>query len=366
MHVKNPYENNVGFPNDFYKKNNALFLLFVRIESMKKNFLLSIVLLFSSSTLLGCSPSVRERLTFGTLYHETSVEIDTDTCYSKKENENFFLVTYEDTTCGCWTYFSRVLDYLSKYNNILSYKINNKNIDDRLNEFGIKNSSDPAFYIIANKKVIRRAFYTDNSSLFTDEKVLYNVIKETIGLPYMYFINEEQIQTEVVDKGGIIYYTRLTCPDCSYCTPHVVMPHIKKWIEPTNKIYVYDMDPIRNGDPEAYQKFKDDHYLSNKYNNTFGYLTGFVPTFQYYKDGELYDMAVYFNDEITDGTITTSYYDEERAKHTHYTVNLIRKVLVGTVLGEYELSVSGDWKDSEIHSQYYTPFIEAFFDFYFK
>ena len=59
-------------------------------------------------------------------------------------------------------------------------------------------------------------------------------------------------------------------------------------------------------------------------------------------------------------------YSEERNKHIHYTTNLIRKVLVGTRLNEYELNASGNWKDQESHSRYYEPFIDAFFDFYFK
>lgn len=331
-----------------------------------KKLLVGLSLLLSVSCLSGCSSSSPERLTFGTLYHESPVELTTDEVYTKKENENFLLATYGDTTCGCWVYFSRVLDALAKNYNLLTYKLSDENIDERLNEFGIKNSDNPAFYIIANKKIIRRNFYVDNDSIFTDEKRLKAAIEERIALPYMYLINEEQIKTEVVDKDGIIYYTRMSCPDCSYCTPNVIMPHIKKWIEPTNKIYVYDMDPLRKEDMEKYQQFKDDHFLSNKYNTTFGYGTGFVPTFQYYKDGELYDMAVYFNDEITDGVITTSYYDEERSKHIHYADNLIRKVLTGTQLSEYDLSSSGDWKDSAAHSLYYEPLIEAFFDFYFK
>ena len=331
---------------------------------MKKIGLLFTLLMVAPS-MIGCDSKTLDRITYGTLYHETSVEIDNDTLYSKKDNENFLLATYGDTSCGCWGYFSTVLDVLSKYQHILTYKISDKEIDERLNAFGIKNSVNPAFYIIANKKVIRRVFYTDNSSYFTDENKLLELIKNTVELPYMYFINEEQIKSEVIDNNGIIYYTRLSCPDCNYCTPNVLMPRFKYW-KSNNKIYVYDMDPLRNEDPEKYQHFKDDHFLSDKYNQEFGYKTGFVPTFQYYKDGELYDMAVYFNDEITDGVITDSYYSEERNKHIHYTTNLTRKVLVGTRLNEYELNASGNWKDQESHNRYYEPFIDAFFDFYFK
>lgn len=329
-----------------------------------KKFLLSLSLLFSVTCLSGCDSDRKDMLTYGTLYHETSVNIDADTLYRKKEKENFILITYGDTTCGCWKYFSNVLDHIAKYDHVLTYKISNELIDERLNEFGIKNSNDPAFYIIASKKVIRRTFYADNDSLFTDETKFLDAIKQQINLPYMYLINEEQIQTEVVDKGGILYYTRMSCPDCSYCTPNVVMPHIK-YGEVDKKIYVFDLDPIKNDEPDRYQQFKDDHFLSDKNNKELGYGTGFVPTFQYYQDGKLYDMAVYFNDEITDGVITTSYYDEERANHIHYVHYLIRKVLTGTQLSSYELNGSGNWIDNETHSRYYEPFIEAFLDVYF-
>ncbi|MBO4285865.1 MAG: hypothetical protein J5880_00850 [Bacilli bacterium] len=329
-----------------------------------KKLLFAFVTLFSLSSLLGCSSSSKERLTFGTLYHEEAIEIDNDTCYSKKDTENFILATYGDTTCGCWVYFSRVLDHLAKYDHVLTYKMSNDQIDDRLNEFGIKNSNDPAFYIIANKKLVRRAFYTDNSTLFTDENVLLDTIKETINLPYIYLINEEQIKTEVVDKGGIIYYMRSSCPDCTYCMPNVVMPHLKNWVS-DNCVYAFDMDPIRKNEPDRYQTFKDDHYLSNKYNATYGYGDGVVPTFQVYKDGELIDAAVYGNDVITDRKITTSFYDDERSNHLHYISNLIRKSLSDVTLSDYELNSDGQWKDREAQKQYYEPFIEAFFDYYF-
>ena len=75
---------------------------------------------------LMCSPSIRERLTYGTLYHETSVELTGDEVYTKKESENFILATYGDTTCGCWVYYSRVLDHLAKYDHILTYKLSNE------------------------------------------------------------------------------------------------------------------------------------------------------------------------------------------------------------------------------------------------
>ena len=329
-----------------------------------KKLLFAFVTIFSLSSLLGCSSGSKERLTFGTLYHEEAVEIDNDTCYSKKDSENFVLATYGDTTCGCWVYFSRVLDHLAKYDHVLTYKISNEQIDDRLNDFGIKNSDDPAFYIIANGKLIHRSFYTDNHTLFSDENVLLNKIKEIINLPYIYLINEEQIKTEVIDKGGIIYYMRNSCKDCSYATPSVLMPYLKdKEIE--NKIYAFDMDPIRKNEPDRYQTFKDDHYLSNKYNATYGYGDGVVPTFQVYKDGELIDAAVYGNDVITDRKITTSFYDDERSSHLHYISNLIRKSLSDVTLSDYELNSDGQWKDREAQKQYYEPFIEAFFDYYF-
>ena len=329
-----------------------------------KKLVLSLSLLITVSLLSGCDSSSKERLTYGTLYHEEAINLDTDTLYNKKDNENFVLATYGDTTCGCWKYFSDVLNFVSKNDHLLTYKISNDQIDERLNSFGIKNSDNPAFYIIANKKIVKKVFYADDDSLFSNEKKFLSYIKEYINLPHMYFINEEQIQSEVVSKGGIIYYTRLTCPDCSYCTPNVLMPYLKDK-ESEQKIYVFDLDPIRSEDKDKYQEFKDEHFLSNKNNSGLGYNTGYVPTFQYYKDNNLYDMAVYFNDEITDKTITTSYYDNERVSHLHYLDSLTKKVLTGTTLSDKELNGSGRWLDHETQNRYYEPFLKAFLDTYY-
>lgn len=335
-----------------------------RIKKDMKKLLIPLIAILSTSSLLGCSSS-KSRLTYGTLYHSSSLSSDNATIYSKKEKENFLLATYDDEMCGCWVYFSRALDVLAKRDNILTYKLHDDEIDDRLNAFGIKNSKDPAFYIIADGKVLKSYFYSDNDSLFTDENRLLNEITNNINLPYMYFINEAQIEDKIVKDGGIIYYTRMSCPDCSYCTPHVLMPYLKdKTLN--DKIYVYDLDPLRKEDLNKYQEFKDNHYLSNKYNKELGYNTGYVPTFQYYKDSKLYDMAVYFNDEITDGVITTSYYDETRVNNLHYLDKLNKKVLTGTSLNSDELSSTGTWANQAAQNKYYQPFLEAFLDTYLK
>ena len=69
-------------------------------------------------------------------------------------------------------------------------------------------------------------------------------------------------------------------------------------------------------DDEKWVEFKNEFGLSNV-NNPLGHGVGYVPTLQYYEDGEIKDMAVYFNDgEYTlegDGsysiTINNSYYE---------------------------------------------------------
>jgi len=91
----------------------------------------------------------------------------------------------------------------------------------------------------------------------------------------------------------------------------------------TNRFYIIETDAegIRytegQYDAGLWQSFKDEYGLSNV-NNTLGHGVGYVPTFQYYQNGSIKEMMVYFNDgeyiQNSDGSysviINSSYYDD--------------------------------------------------------
>ena len=330
---------------------------------MKKALLIFLPLLITPM-LVGCESSGEyHQLSYGTYAHNEAIEITAGDLISKKEKENFLLAAYGDTTCGCWVYFSRLIDLACANNNLLIYKIDSDEFDDDLRSFGFKKSDDPAFYIVSNKKIIKSYYYAENPDVFGIDSKFMDAVKEHIKLPYIYYIDEEQLEEKV--KGtSIIYYMRGKCSDCSYTTPNVLLKYAENKTF-NNKIYAFDMDPIRDESSEVYQAFKDQYFLSTANNAALGYDTGYVPTFHYYLNGELKDAAVYFNDEISDGKISHSYYSEARKNNLHYLDKLENKVLEGISLKEDEIK-DGRWISRDVQNKYYKPFLEAFLDTYLR
>ena len=130
----------------------------------------------------------------------------------------------------------------------------------------------------------------------------------------MYYINLEQLQSKINnDESFIIYYSRSSCGDCNYLNKNYLRQYLSSHVD-SKYFYVIETDAegIRfyNGaspdtsndatdDEKAaaaqWQAFKDQYGLSNV-NNPIGHGVGYVPTLQYYQDGEISDMMVYFND----------------------------------------------------------------------
>ena len=330
----------------------------------KKLAILSIGLLLPIFSSCASNKEEKTILSYGTYFDREAREISGDKLYDKKDNENFILATYGDTSCGCWNNFSKVINYVCANNNLLIYKMDEKQIDDRLNNFGLKHSDDPAFYIIANKKIIKSYFYVDNPDIFGNERKFYQEILQQIDKPYIYLINEEQITSKVYADGGILYFMRESCPDCSYCTPNVLIPYLTDK-KPNDIIYAFDLDPIKNaGDNDKYQAFKDNYHLSDVNDAAYGYGSGYVPMFQHINQGVIDDGLVYFNDTIADGEITQSYFSNERKDNLHYLDGLEKKILIGTNIDSSKLNSFGSWASLDIQNEYYQPFLEAFLNYY--
>jgi len=145
-------------------------------------------------------------------------------------------------------------------------------------------------------------------------------------MPTMFYLSREQLRSKIDNNESfIIYYSNSKCSDCSYMYEN----YLKKFLYDnpnTKKIYVIETyeEGIRLSDGvtniEQWNEFKKEYGLSEEGNSTFGYDVGYVPTLQYYSNGEIKDMLVYFNDiyetisDNGDGTfsikIIDSYYSD--------------------------------------------------------
>lgn len=147
--------------------------------------------------------------------------------------------------------------------------------------------------------------------LVTDPGVNYDYFSSKNGLleffdtytymPTAYYINKSQLDEMIVDDNEfIVYFSRKSCSDCSYLNRNYLKEYLKINHD-TKHFYIIETDAegIRytNGqyDADLWQSFKDSYGLSSV-NNPIGHGVGYVPTLQYYEDGIVKEMMVYFND----------------------------------------------------------------------
>ncbi len=337
--------------------------------------------------LCGCESSKGAiKLTYGSEIDEEATQIRTGDLQTMCENkESFILVLYpgEDSTCTCWTTFSRVInEYVTKETRII-YKMNGLSLSDK-NDYDLSIRTDrPTLSIFNEGKKEYEWIYDSKStqSYFKKESDLEDQLNEYTVEPSLIYIDEDRLSELVSSKKTFhVMYEWSTCPDCQYCLPEVVIPWLRE-NETSTTLYVIDLAVegilISNGvsdkNNKSYIDFMTKYGLNESGNETYGYTeVGVVPTFQYRVKGEIEDAAVYFNDEVSYDEskgyyISNSFYSEERITNLKYLGGDVTPLL-GMSVSETELDINGD-SISPIKSEfakYHTPLLKAYFEYYFK
>ncbi len=347
-------------------------------------FLLSIMSIISLS---GCSADDDKiYLTFGT-YLDEAVKLTYDELSPKMlDGENMIIAVYpgDNSSCGCWTVFERLLDDVVQDEHYQIYKISYDQFTTYGNSWSFPIYNDrPSLCFVEDGKIKTTYEYDtrDVNPLFKSYSSLLEVIQENCYKPNYYYIDETYLESLVGStEDFIVAYSWASCPDCSYVFPNVLYPYSENK-QFNTKMYVIDLeveglllvDGVRDYTNENYVNFVDKYNLSNTYNEAFGYETGFVPTFQYYENGTLTDMCVYFNDkvELVNGeyTITRSYYSEERVKNLSFFSNIENYenyILLNKTLSSYEVYVYDDSISfiQESAAVYHDVILTAFLDTY--
>ncbi|HHT67390.1 MAG TPA: hypothetical protein GX010_04155 [Erysipelotrichaceae bacterium] len=325
---------------------------------MKNKYLLPIVAFLSSCCLAGCT-EVRICLTYGTYINHTPStlkELDNDELYNRlfEKEENLLLAVYQGAyseDCLCWSTFENVIsNYINKYHEMI-YVYNAQNIEDSLKQLDILKleKSTPALYVFKGRRQIISFSYDKNRdrTIFEDldGELLNKRIHQYVEAPKIYYVNRDYLDKNIKENNEfIVSFFREACGDCSYIMPNVILPYIESrklrinfWIFDMQKDYELSKNSTDEEEKEHYNVLKNHFHLSASSDPNLGYLGGVVPTIQYYKNGQLVDACVYFNDTIDkrDGVyyISDSFYTEERLPHLHYT----DMVLKGLELNEDEV-----------------------------
>ena len=340
---------------------------------MKKGLILLPLLI--APLLTGCKFDVEiTQLTYGTysdsgVVHLTSGEISTKI----SSEENFLLALHSKThTCICWNHFKYVLDDAVNQNHLKIYDYYVEEIDEstELKDAGsfYRREDAPTFYVIKNKKIASSFNYSERNPMFSTLDGFMDIVNKYCKLPKMYFINQEILDEKILNESFVVYYARSLCGDCNYATPKMLLPYFEKH-QDKKDLYVFDLQPLKDESAEAYQFFKDKYLLSELNNPELGLDQGVVPTFHVYKNTELVDSAIVFNEgkltfNETDNCYyaTSAYYNEDRLQYFHYLDNVENKDLTKVKIPSEDTYYSY-WKKEE-SSKYYTPLLESFLEKY--
>lgn len=295
-----------------------------------RKFLYSIIVLFVSLSLVaGCSCKKDEdvddgkaNLQVGDMNAQTYVTLTMNALNDKIENkDSFVLFGYQDGCYGCQR-FKPIVENAIKERHLIIYAINVRELD-REHELMDLIEYTPSIIVYKEGEV---SLFTDpvkNEEYFMDNAGFLKLLDDYTNMPTLYYINKEQLDEKINNgENFIIYYSRNSCADCSYLNRNYLKSYLNS-NNKTKKFYIIETDAegIRYTndvyDATLWQSFKDQYGLSNA-NNSLGHGVGYVPTIQYYEDGSIKDMLVYFNDyeytENSDGSysfiINNSYYDD--------------------------------------------------------
>ena len=276
-------------------------------------------------------------------YNELSVMI---------EQEETFILMVGNASCGCTTEFLPVMRDWIEENTILTYYLEYTKLESATNKFEIPmvTGSIPVLAIFEEGELAFSKVYNPNRSsdnvLFYDLELLTAWFEERLIFPSFQFLSKANFdQLFTTNRKMIIYIGRRTCADCTYAFNTFVLPYIRN--NPTLPT-MYGIDVLDNNiwRPETanntpgWSEFKTNYGMDNVLNTTFGYATGFVPTFMYietngqsiqanpsiikdmmvtYNDSSLQDPTKSFNAETNPRTTSLSRTFFDRSRPLQYT-----------------------------------------------
>ena len=307
---------------------------------------------------------------------ELSSKIDT-------QHDTFFLATHKGDSCICWTTFQYVI---KTYNSSRKdegkdfmpfYSFDTELMTDNLPEtFKIDKilSGYTDFYIFKDGEILDK--YTKSakkdSAMFEKEDKFADIVNKHINedtIKNYQYVSYEYACRDLINKDNnefVLFTTRSGCGDCNYCMPNVVTPFLKE-NNPKIPVYICDIEKYRG--TEEYDSIKAGLSLTVE-SNSLGYGKGVVPTYQYWKNGQLLDAGVYANDsfflnsETNKVEVKETYFDGSRdLKYT--TENLVSKL---NSADESEiLDYNGNYfMDVKKASAYHDPLLKTFLTYYCK
>jgi hypothetical protein len=307
----------------------------------------------------------------------------------KVNNGDTFILVIGNSTCGCTIELQPVIETWSEQTRIPVYYLEYTLLLFQPEKFEIPlvSSNAPIVAIFVEGELTQhRAYNTRTSSenaLFYDLNLLYSWFESHLNLPSFQFLTKPSFDAlfETTGETLLLYIGREDCPDCSYAFNTFLTPFL---LETSNLPPMYGLDVMQNGirvpvipgqeastgnNTPGWEQFKSDYGLNTIRNTTFGYATGFVPTFMIVETNGstiaedpsiIKDMLVVYNDSTRDSEgnwttqITRTFFDGSRP--LQYTdLNLTNYTLASH-------TSSGHLRD--LLRPYHEQALDDFFDYY--
>ena len=354
---------------------------------MNKKKTLIFATLLAASGLTGCEQKVTKvEINIGSKIGQSTElvrEVDLTALLSSKIGEGVLLATYSksmSTGCSCWTGFKEevINKYVKNYNVPIYYFDTDKLNDTTISKYKINKltSSNPSFYIYKDGKVVKNYKYSEKSTGIFSYKNFAKEMDNMLEKPekfQLYYVDENYLFTEnhINDEKNVVFTERNACGDCSYILPKFIIPYSKDHTFKQD-LLVLDIQSYNwNGnDSEDYRGIISKMKLDEASNADFGFGRGFVPTTQYYQNGELKDACVTFNDSLESNgnnyKVNSTYYTQSRLEKLTFLKNsdVETKVLENLDVPASDTDEKYHFWSHEAASKYHEPILEAFLKAY--
>lgn len=263
------------------------------------------------------------------------------------DQETTFILTVGNATCGCTREFLPVMRQWIETTDIATYYLEFTHLLNATNKFGIPlvTNNVPIINIFDTGTLEFSKAYNTNPNRSSDNALFYSLpllttwFNERIHLPSFRFLTKTQFDLLFTEpRKMIIYIGREDCQDCTYAFNTFLIPFLKAnpglptiygldvWRNQIRVPTVVGQESITGNNTPGWTEFKTNYGLDNRWNTTFGYATGFVPTFMYI---DTTGQSIQENPLIIQDMVVT-YNDSSRNDLGQWTTRLTRTFFDGT------------------------------------
>lgn len=217
------------------------------------------------------------------------------------KKESFILLIKQEGCLSCKA-FAPIIEQYVNNSKINVYSIETLDIP----KVGSKlyYSYTPTLQIFKNGEMIdSKDPVNAETKMFTVLADLEEYLNKYVIVNNLLYISDTSLDSKITNKESfIVYFGWKSCGDCQMMSKMFLDEYLYNTKDLNQPLYALEVDPWRSqkaSNPEVWEAFTAKYHLSKTSDEVFGYRTGVVPTIQYYENGILSDVVVYFNDVLT-------------------------------------------------------------------